>query len=121
MKINRFMIGSATLAIAAELENGYEWGHHAGSALTMGITEADLDAIKSGATDALDQHDGVLVRLAVAIERQAVTDELWDAAAAQFGVEQLVQFTVLVSYYGMLGRIQTALQVDQDDGFSGRY
>ena len=111
----------ATLAIAAELENGYEWGHHAGSALTMGITEAELDAIKSGATDALDPHDRVLVRLAVAIERQAVTDELWDAAAAQFGVEQLVQFTVLVSYYGMLGRIQTALQVDQDDGFSGRY
>jgi hypothetical protein len=42
-------------------------------------------------------------------------------AETEFDTEQLVQLTVIASYYGMLGRIQNALQVDQDEGFSSTY
>jgi alkylhydroperoxidase family enzyme len=111
----------ATLGVAAALENAYEWHHHIGSALTMQITQDDIDAIKAGATHRLSPHDRVVVELSQAVERQAVTDELWTRAEAEFDTEQLVQFTVLASYYGMLGRIQSALQVEQDDGFAGTY
>jgi alkylhydroperoxidase family enzyme len=111
----------ATLGVAAALENAYEWHHHAGSALTMGITQDDLDAIKAGETKRLSPHDRLVVELGQAVERQAVTDELWAQAEAEFDTEQLVQFTVLSAYYGMLGRIQSTLQVDQDEGFAGKY
>lgn len=111
----------ATLAVAAALGNAYEWNHHTGSALTMDITRADLDAIKTGKTQKLGRRDRVVVELSQAIERQAVTDELWAQAEKDFGTEQLVQLTVAVAYYGMLGRIQAALQVDQDEGFASTY
>lgn len=111
----------ATLAIAAELRNGYEWGHHSVSALGLGISADDIAAIRNGLTGALSGHDRAVVELALATERQAVTDELWAAAAKELTDEQLVQLTVLASYYGMLARVQTALQVDQDAGFGGAY
>jgi alkylhydroperoxidase family enzyme len=111
----------ATLAIAAELKNSYEWGHHTGSALAMGITADDLDAIRTGDTSRLSRHDRVIVELTWAIERRNVTDELWAQAAAELDTEQLVQMTVCTGYYGMLARIQSALQVDQDEGFAARY
>ena len=111
----------ATLAIAAELRNGYEWGHHSVSALDLGISADDIAAIRNGAVGGLSGHDRAVVNLARATERQAVSDELWTAAAKELTDEQLVQLTVLASYYGMLARVQAALQVDQDAGFSGAY
>jgi alkylhydroperoxidase family enzyme len=111
----------ATLAIAAELENGYEWGHHAIGAAGLRIPDSDLASIKCGVTDGLPAHDRAVVELALATERQSVTDELWGAAAAELSAEQLVQLTVLSAYYGMLARVQTAMQVDQDPGFNGSY
>jgi alkylhydroperoxidase family enzyme len=110
-----------TLAVAAAIENAYEWGHHAGTALTMEITPDDLDAIKAGATDRLSPHDRVVIEISQGVEHQNVTDELWAQAEAEFDTEQLVQLTVISAYYGMLGRIQNALQVDQDEGFSATY
>jgi alkylhydroperoxidase family enzyme len=111
----------ATLGVAAALENAYEWHHHTGSALTMGITQADIDAIRAGQTHKLATRERVVVELSQAIERQAVTDELWAQAAAEFDTEQLVQLTVVCGYYGMLGRVQAALQVDQDEGLASAY
>ena len=111
----------ATLAVAAAIGNAYEWNHHTGSALTMGITQADLDAVKGGQTQQLAPHDRAIVELSQAVERQEVTDELWGQAERDLGTEQLVQLTVAVAYYGMLGRIQAALQVDQDEGFASTY
>jgi alkylhydroperoxidase family enzyme len=108
----------ATLAVAAELKNAYEWGHHTGSALTMDITEDDLEGIRTGDASGLSAHDRVVVELTWAIERRKVTDELWARAGAEFDTEGLVQLTVCVGYYSMLARIQSALQVDQDEGFS---
>jgi alkylhydroperoxidase family enzyme len=110
-----------TLAVAAAIENAYEWGHHSPTALKMDITRADLDAIKSGQTHKLSAHDRVVVEVSQAVEHQSVTDELWARAEKEFDTEQLVQLTVISAYYGMLGRIQTALQVDQDEGFSAHY
>src|SRR5260370_21731257 len=88
----------ATLAIAAELQNGYEWGHHALSALGMGISQSDVDAIRDQARGVLCAHDQLVVDMAVAIERQAVTDELWPAAAGDFTDEHLLQLPVLATY-----------------------
>jgi 4-carboxymuconolactone decarboxylase len=111
----------ATLAVAAELGNGYEWGHHAVTAGDVGITAEQLDAIKSNASGSLGVRDQVIVDLVRAVERAEVTDELWAGVAAEFDVDQQVQLTVLAAFYGMLARIQDALEVDQDDGFTATY
>jgi alkylhydroperoxidase family enzyme len=110
-----------TLAVAAAIQNGYEWGHHAPTALAMGIGQEDLDAIRAGEAQRLAGHDRVVVEISQAVERQSVTDELWKRAEAEFDTEQLVQLTVISAFYGMLGRIQDALEVDQDDGFTEHY
>jgi alkylhydroperoxidase family enzyme len=111
----------ATLAVAAAIENAYEWQHHIGSALTMDISQADIDSIEAGETHRLAPHDRLVVELGQAVERQTVTDELWARASAEFDTEQLVQLTVVCAYYGMLGRVQAALEVDQDEGFAAAH
>jgi alkylhydroperoxidase family enzyme len=111
----------ATLAVAAELKNGYEWGHHAESALRLGITADEVAAIKSGVRGVLSDQDQSLVDYVVAVERRSVTDDLWRALAARHAVDELVQLTVIGGYYGMLARIQDALAVDQDQGFAGAF
>lgn len=108
----------ATLAIAAELRNSYEWGHHVVTAVEMGISTADLDAIKTGDNDRLANRDRIIVELSRAVERQDMTDKLWSEAAEVLPTEQLVQITVVSAYYGMLARVQSTLQVDQDEGFA---
>ncbi len=108
----------ATLAVAAALANGYEWGHHAATANAVGIDERELAAIKIGEVSSLAPRDALIVSLALAVERSGVTDELWADVAAEFSVEEQVQLTVVASFYGMLARIQSALEVEQDEGFT---
>jgi 4-carboxymuconolactone decarboxylase len=111
----------ATLAVAAELGNGYEWGHHAVTAGKFGISDDQLDAIKSNNTEWLDARDRLIVDLVRAVERSGVTVELWSGVSAEFDVDEQVQLTVLAAFYGMLARIQDALEVDQDEGFTASY
>jgi alkylhydroperoxidase family enzyme len=108
----------ATLAVAAELGNGYEWGHHAVTAEAVGVSAEQLDAIKSNAIEQLDARDGLIVELVRAVERSGVTDELWSGFAEEFTVDEQVQLTVLAAFYGMLARVQNALAVEQDEGYT---
>jgi alkylhydroperoxidase family enzyme len=111
----------ATLAVAAELGNGYEWGHHAVTAGTFGISDDQLDAIKSDSSESLGARDRLIVDLVRAVERSGVTSQLWSRVSAEFDVDEQVQLTVLAAFYGMLARIQDALEVDQDKGFTATY
>jgi len=111
----------ATLSIAAELRNGYEWGHHAPTAGRLGISGHELDAIRLGKRGVLDEHAQLVVDYAAAVERQDVTDGLWARAAALFSVPQLVQLTALSAFYGLHSRVQNALQVEQDAGFESQF
>lgn len=109
----------ATLAVAAEAGNTYEWGHHATSALDLGITAVEVESIKSHTTGVLSERDQLTVDFARAVERGAVTDELWTNVSGRYELDELVQLTVISGYYGMLARIQEALDVEQDLGIAG--
>jgi alkylhydroperoxidase family enzyme len=111
----------ATLAVAAELGNGYEWGHHAVTAEAFGVSAAQLDAIKANDVAGLEPRDVVIVELVRAVERSGVTDGLWSKIAAEFTVDEQVQLTVLAAFYGMLARVQDALGVEQDEGYTATY
>jgi hypothetical protein len=50
---------------------------------------------------------------------QCVTDEIWDAMRVGRTPEELVQITMTVGFYCMLGVLQGVFQVDQDEGFGG--
>jgi hypothetical protein len=111
----------ATLSVAAQLRNGYEWGHHAPTATKVGISSECVDAIRHGKRGVLDERDQLIVDYAAAVERQEVSDELWRKLSAELTVPQQVQLTTLSALYGFYSRIQCALQVDQDPGFDAGF
>src|SRR4051794_36133039 len=47
----------ATCAVAAACGASCEWRHHMPTALAAGVTQAQLDALRSGADDVFDERD----------------------------------------------------------------
>ncbi len=48
-----------------------------------------------------------------------MTDDIWQAVSAGRTPEELVKITMTVGFYSLLGVVQGALDVAQDEGFGG--
>lgn len=107
------------MAVAAQTRNGYVWGHHAPLMESLGYTEQQITGIHNADPDSLDEADRVLVQLATAVETLSVDDDLWARAEQHFSWQELVQITLLASWYGSIIRNQAAFDVPQDAGFGG--
>ena len=81
----------------------YEWGVHAALfAERTGLTREQLEATVSGqSTDLVWSDDErLLIRLADELhDRADVSDELWQALAATFSLEQTVELMALAGFY----------------------
>lgn len=107
------------LLVGLLTDNAYCWGHHVPPALSAGLTEAEIIGIRAGDHSMLPPNEQMLLRYCAAVVDQAVTDELWDAASQNRTPEEMVKVTMLVGFYCMLGKVQAALQIQQDEGFGG--
>jgi 4-carboxymuconolactone decarboxylase len=48
--------------------------------------------------------------------QRTLSDELYDATVAAFGVQGVIELTVLAGYYGMLGFVLNTMRVDAPAG-----
>lgn len=107
----------AILEVARILRNGYCWGHHVPVALDLGCTAEQLSALRDGDHSLFDESDQQVLRFAGHIESQTLRDDDWTALSARLSDSEMVALVVLVGYYCSMSRIQSALQVPQDEGF----
>jgi 4-carboxymuconolactone decarboxylase len=92
------------LVVAAHWQSDFEWWAHERIGRNVGLTDAEIDALRTGAPlqvdDALDQ--AALDAARALVLRADLDDVEYARAQAILGDEQLVEVTAIVGYYALL-------------------
>lgn len=105
------------LTVAHATGAAFEWHDHVEHALAAGLPQDVVDAIGSGRTEALPQPYALLgAILAKTMGWQPVPDDLQARAAAQWGVEGLVEIVVLSGFYQMFAAINQGFDIKPPGG-----
>lgn len=104
----------ATLTIARENENDYEWTQHLPIARQVGIPDRVIDAIRDGqAPIGIPEDEGVIVQAAKELKNDgALSESTFQAIETLLGPEQTVDLIVLVGYYTLLSGLIRSLGVE---------
>ena len=94
----------AILVVAAHWNSAFERFAHEPIARAAGVSDAQLDAVRTGGAPELDDPaESVALELTRALARDGdVTDELFDRAVPLIGIRAVVELTTLVGYYATL-------------------
>jgi 4-carboxymuconolactone decarboxylase len=108
----------AILVVAREFEASVEWAGHAPLALKAGVSQAAVDAVANqGPSNGLDPTEALVIDAVRALfANKTLSDALYEQVHAAFGLQGLIELTVLVGYYGLLGFVLNTLQVDAPAG-----
>lgn len=93
-----------TCAAARHVTNQFEWRMHEPLALKAGVSPATLVALRAGArAKNLPADEEVALDFsAEVLNRHGVSDATYEAAAAQFGEQGVVELAALVGYFVMV-------------------
>jgi alkylhydroperoxidase family enzyme len=96
----------------------YEWGQHKIIARGAGITEEEIERVKTGAgADGWEEFDTVLLRAADELHGEAViSDATWHGLAARYDERQLIEVPMLVGHYHMVAFALNSLGVPLEHG-----
>ena len=108
----------ATLLVAAHHRSAFEWYAHAPLAAAAGLTDALVEAVRTGGSV---EPDDWAERAAAVVVPQLLTsgdvdDEAWGAAVDMLGEAGAVELTTLVGYYSLLALQMRVLRVPLPDG-----
>ena len=94
----------------------YEWAQHLRMARKAGVREAQIEALADwrNAKEFSDQERAALALLE-AVTAGKMDDATWEAAAAQFSREEMVELVLVAGFYSMVARVLDALRVELDD------
>jgi 4-carboxymuconolactone decarboxylase len=110
------------LIAASNLGVDYEYRAHRPIAERVGVTADMLAVIEEGKpVDSLPQDERIIATYAYQLLRERkVSDEAFQAALDLLGREVLVDLTVLLGYYTMLGFNLLAYEVESGDSYTQR-
>ena len=102
----------AIMTIARGIQ--YAWTHHVKPALKAGLTQAELDALNSGAIPASlnDAERAAVGYVAAFANGGRVSDATFAAVQQVFSKRQVTELTLLCGYFLALGFTVNALEVD---------
>ncbi len=108
------------LAIAQE---EYESAHHRHIAITAGLDETEIEAIRKGG-QTLSAPEQLLIRAAdELVQNQTLEDSTWDGLAGQYDEVQLMEIVYLVGCYCTMAMLtktfEIAIEPDAETAFSG--
>lgn len=92
----------------------YETYHHERIGRAVGMSEAQIDAARTGQT--ADADDALVIAVAEALDRDGkLSDALFAQAVARFGPRQMVELVLAAGFYGMVSRFLNAFGVEVED------
>jgi 4-carboxymuconolactone decarboxylase len=100
------------LAVVGLLGAEYEAQQHEPQARRVGMTEAEITALRVGDLGAFTGADRAAIAFATAVEQRLVTDTMWAEATQHFSEVELLDITMLAGFYGLASRLVLALDVD---------
>ncbi|MCG6873802.1 MAG: carboxymuconolactone decarboxylase family protein [Betaproteobacteria bacterium] len=106
----------AIMRIAVLNGADYEFRQHVPFALKEGLTQAQLDALKSGGEpQGLAEADRAVLAYADAMTRQIrVPDDVFAAVRKHFSEREIVELTATVGSYNLVSRFLEAIQIDHE-------
>jgi alkylhydroperoxidase family enzyme len=109
------------LRTAVLCQADYEWGQHALIARSVGISDEEIERVRSGPEAAgWDDFDAVLLRAADELhERARISDATWESLAGRYDERQLIEVPMLVGHYHMVAFALNSLGVPLEPGVSG--
>jgi 4-carboxymuconolactone decarboxylase len=100
------------LAVVGRLGAAYEQQQHEPGARRVGVTEAEIVALRAGDVSAFAGAERAAVRYALAVETRTVDDALWGEVHHDLTDVELLDITMLAGFYGLASRLVLALDVD---------
>lgn len=99
----------------------YEWGQHRLIGHSVGISEEEIDRIRSGPeADGWDPFDALLLQAADELHRDAcIGDATWASLAERYDERQLIEVPMLVGHYHMVAFTLNSLGVPLEEGVEG--
>jgi AhpD family alkylhydroperoxidase len=109
----------AVVAVGIETKCTYELAHHWKTALTLGITQAELEAVSSFDTcDLFSPEDRAVIRYALETTRStSVSASTWDTLEF-LGADRRLELVLTVAWYNCVARIAQPLQLDMEEWFT---
>lgn len=95
---------AAILVVAAHWNDEHEWSSHALIASKLGMTDTQLDTLRSGAEVTFEDPiaQATFDAAYAIVKRSDLTDEEYARVAEYLSEEQLVELTVVIGYYWLL-------------------
>lgn len=108
----------AILTAGREVEALFEWAAHEPIALREGTRPEAIAVVKERRpTNGLTPREVVIIEVVRALFRDhRLTDDLYARAEAMLGRQPLVELVALAGYYGMIGFVLNAFEVDLPAG-----
>jgi 4-carboxymuconolactone decarboxylase len=97
----------------------YEEQHHVRIAQTLGMSAAEVEAVKTGQGAALGAFDRMLVRAAQElVNDRCLSNDAWGALAKTYNVDQMIEVVFLVGAFAMLSMATNSFGMPLDDDTS---
>jgi 4-carboxymuconolactone decarboxylase len=107
----------AILVVAAHWRSGFEWYAHEAVARSVGLSDAELAAVRDGRHAALAGPEAVVARTAAAlVVRGDLDDAEYREAVGHVGVSGLFELLTLVGYYATLALQLRVFRIPAPDG-----
>lgn len=102
-----------TLRTATLYESEYEWSKHVVAARNAGISDAEIDAVRTGphAPNWTPLERALLAATDQMIRDNRIDDEVWQLITSEMDYKQQLDFVFTVSSYAMLAMALSALEV----------
>jgi alkylhydroperoxidase family enzyme len=102
-------------------QSEYEWAAHSLVARSIGFTDDELIRITKGPdTPGWTPFEAMLLRAVDELHRDAfVTDATWQAIAAEYDVQQLMDLIATVGTYNLVSMMLNSWGVQLDEGLTG--
>jgi 4-carboxymuconolactone decarboxylase len=106
------------LTAGREVEAVYEWSAHEPIGREVGVSSEAIEALRhQRSTDGLQPREALIIDTVRALYREhRLTDELYRRAEETLGRQGLVELVVLAGYYGLIGFVLNAFDVELPAG-----
>jgi 4-carboxymuconolactone decarboxylase len=109
----------AILVVAAHWRSDFEWYAHEAVARSVGLTDAELAAVRDGHHAALPGREAVIAGTAAALAARGDLDDAeYREAVDQVGTAGLFELLTLVGYYSTLALQLRVFRVPAPEGIS---
>lgn len=105
----------AILRVGALCGSAYERMQHIDIAHSVGVTDAQIDAVDSGDYACLGDVECVTLQFVDELVARPKAIESYEAALSALGEQDLATITLLVGHYMMTARLLETLEIDLDD------